>query len=226
MFEQHAEGFWVALFLALVLYSIFNTVTVPWRVKRFYANLNFNNEGGLRFDVSAFAESQLLRGQMTKSLYRGDYQGNRVEQFAAFSTQRRKFTLNRITRKRNQKVWTITIVVLDDPLPTFCARPTFVPEAPEYMLQNDAVLFPDDAEFAKRMHVVAPDHQEVRKLLDGEVKSYLTGLDPVSLEVVASYLIHRRPREPHDSGAALQKDLNAAVMLTAALSNKVPAATP
>lgn len=214
MFEQYAEWFWLALFVALILYGVSNTVSVPLRVKRFYRQLGFTDAGANAFDTSPYSESLLLQGWATRSHYCGDYNGCSVEQFAAVSTDRRKFTLNKVIRRRNQQVWTVTIVDVKTPLATFCARPMRVPEAPEYVLHNDAVLFPDDDGFTSRMHVVAGDHAAARKLINSDIREYLSGIDPLALESVSTRLIHRRPRQPHDTGKALQQDLDAVVKLS------------
>lgn len=225
MYEQFAEWFWIALFAAIIIYGLSNALTEPWRVKQFYKRINFSNTGSSNFEVAPYTESLLLKAQMTRSLYIGDYRGFRVEQFSSLSKQRRKFTFSKIARKRNQQVWTVTIVALAKPLPSFCARPTFVPEATEYVLRGDAVLFPNDEEFAKRMHVVAPNHPLVRKRINAEVRHYFKGIDPRSLEVVSTYLIHKRPRQSYDGGDSLQQDLDAVVKLAIALNEIDPAVT-
>jgi hypothetical protein len=94
-----------------------------------------------------------------------------------------------------------------------------VAEAPEYVLNNDAVLFPDDEAFSRRIHVVAEDHAQARKLINAQVRDYLNGTDPdpLALELVQNRLIHRRLRQPHDTGRVLQKDLDAVVQLANAL---------
>lgn len=221
MFEQYAEQFWIALFMALVLYGVSNAIRVPLVVKRFYKKLGFNDEGPVEFDSSLFADSLLLQGEKTSHLYGGVYDGYKLNQFEAYSTQRRKFTVNKAQRKRNQKIWTVTVISLDKPLANFCARPVLVPEAPEYLLNSEAVLFPDHEDFAKRIHVVATDHASARALFNAEVREYLNGSDPdpLALESVQSVLIHRRPRQPHDTGKQLKKDLDAVVSLAGTLTD-------
>ncbi|MEM7259927.1 MAG: hypothetical protein AAF404_21345 [Pseudomonadota bacterium] len=213
MFEQYAEWFWLALFVAVILYGLSNTISVPLRVKRFYASLGFTDGGVNAFETAPYVESLLLQGLTTNHHYSGEYEGIRIEQFAAISKQRRQFTLNKVIRKRNQQVWTVTVVLLNSSVTGFCARPIRVPEAPEYMFNGDAVLFPDDDAFSSRVHVVATDHAQARKVISAEIREYLDGIDPLSLESVQSVLIHRRTRQPHDTGAQLQKDLDAMVRL-------------
>lgn len=219
MFEQYADQLWIGLFMALVLYGVSNAIRVPLVVKRFYKKLGFNDEGPVQFDSSPFTESLLLHGEKTSHLYRGVYDGYQMYQFAAHSVQRRKFTVNKAQRKRNQKIWTVTVMSLDKPLANFCARPVLVPEAPEYLLNSEAVLFPEHEDFAKRVHVVASDHARARKLFTAEIREHLNGSDPdpLALESVQSFLIHRRPRQPHDTGKQLQKDIDAVVRLAKTL---------
>ncbi len=217
MFEQYADYLWITLFIAIVLYGASNTISVPFRVKRFYRNLGFEDRGRNGFDSDVYSDSQLLAGLMTSRYYCGEYNGQQMEQFEAVSKQRRKFTVNRVIRKRNQQVYTITVLQFQTPVAGFCARPLRVPEAAEYVLHSDPVLFPEDDAFARVIHVVADDHAAVRKQLVTQVREYLNGIDPLSLEVVGSLLIHKRPRQPHDTGKQLKVDIDALLKLGEAL---------
>ncbi len=208
MFEEYAEYFWIALFAALVLYGLANAIQVPLVVKKFYKRAGLTDQGQSVFADEPLDRSVLLKGMMTPAFYTGTYRNHNVSQFEMVSVDRRKFTLNKVARKRNQLVWTITAVHLDTPLPEFCARPTRVVEAPGYILEEQGVVFPEDESFANKVHVIAKDHAAVRKLFTVFVRERLTGLDPVSLESVGNVLMYKSPRAPHDAGSTLEKELN------------------
>ncbi len=211
MFEAYAEYFWIALFAAIVLYGLANAIQVPLVVKKFYQRLGFTDQGESTFSDEPLQGTELLQGLVTAGLYTGTYRGHRVTQCAAQSADRRKFTFNKVARKRNQLVWTVTTVECAAPLPEFCARPTRVADAPAYILQQEGVVFPDDDSFANKVHVAAKDHAAVRRLFTVFIRERLNGIDPVSLESAGNVLIYKSPRLPHDAGSTLEKDLNLVV---------------
>ncbi|OED38972.1 hypothetical protein AB833_17555 [Chromatiales bacterium (ex Bugula neritina AB1)] len=213
MFEQYTGYLWTALFAALVFYSLWQVVSAPFLVRRFYKKLGFSDHGKSAFESAEYQPSILLKTLNASHVYRGVYKGNRVEQFAGFPETRYKFTMSRVQRKRNQVLWTISILHSESPLVPFCARPTTVTDALEYVLAQDNVTFPDDEPFTNRVHVTAEDHALARKVMTAPVRQYLNNIDPVSLEVVGSLLILKVPRQPHDTGNKLNADLNTLVDL-------------
>lgn len=213
MFEQYTEYFWVALFAALVFYGLWQTVSAPYLVKKFYRKIDFEDKGKSLLDTAPYQPSILLETLNAASVYTGTYKGYKVEQFAAFPETRYKFTLSRVQRKRNQAMWTITLLHAPKALLPFSARPTNVTDAVAYVLQGGNVHFPDDEGFTKRVHVMADDEDAVRERLSPKVREYLKNIDPVSVETAASALIHKSPRQPHDIGNRLQSDLDAVVSI-------------
>ena len=211
MFEQFTEYFWIALFAALVFYGLWQTVSAPFLVKRFYRDIAFEDQGRSLLDRPPYQPSVLLENLNAAHLYKGSYEGYRLEQFAAFPETRHKFTLSRVQRKRNQAMWTITLLHGGRELLPFSARPTNVTEAIEYVLKGGNVDFPDDEGFSKRVHVMADNQTAVRELLTPAVRDYLKNIDPVSIETVGSVLVHKSPRQPHDTGNKLRSDLDAVV---------------
>ncbi len=207
MFEQFAEYFWIALFAALVLYGLGNAIQVPFLVKKFYRKKDFEDHGKSTFDEAPLVNSKLLKGFQTPNVYSGSYRNHRVSQFAAYSVNRRKLTMNKAIRKNNQLSYTISIVHLETLCPVFCARPTRVTESPSYIFEEQGVLFPDDEGFVNKVHVMAEDHAAVRKLFTIFIRERLNAIDPVSLESLGTVLIYKSPRLPHDAGTTLEKDL-------------------
>ena len=207
MFEQFAEYFWLALFAALVLYGLANTIQVPFLIKKFYRKKEFEDQGKSTFSEAPLQNSKLLKGLKTPNVYSGTYRNYKVQQFAAFSVNRRKLTMNKAIRKNNQLSWTISVAYLDTELPEFCARPTKVTESPSYIFDEQGVLFPEDESFVNKVHVMAGDHAAVRKLFTIYIRERLTGIDPVSLESLGKVLIYKSPRFPHEAGTKLEKDL-------------------
>jgi len=220
MFEQYADYFWIALFAALVFYGLWQTVSAPFLVKRFYRHIEFDDQGKSLLDRPPYQPSILLKNLQAAHLYKGSYEGFRMEQFAAFPVTRHKFTLSRVQRKRNQAMWTITLLDGERDLQPFSARPTNVTEAVEYILKGDNVDFPDDESFSKRVHVMADDHIGIKALLTPDIREYLKNIDPVSVETVGAVLIHKSPRQPHDTGSKLRSDLDAVVGIYRELTNK------
>jgi hypothetical protein len=155
----------------------------------------------------------LLETLNASHVFIGTHDGFRVEQFAAFPETRHKFTFSRVQRKRNQAVWTITLLHGEQPLFPFCARPTNVTDAIEYVLHGGNVDFGDDERFTRRVHVMADDHERCQSLFTPKIRDYLNHIDPISVETVGSVLIHKAPRQPHDIGTKLQADLDAVVGL-------------
>ncbi len=213
MFEQYAGYFWVALFAALVFYGLFLTISAPFLVKKFYRKLGFEDKGKSSLDDSPYQSSMLLNGLNAAHIYAGSFKGYRVEQFFAFPETRHKFTMSRVQRKRNQAMWTVTLLYGDKPLPPFCARPTTVTDAMEYVLKGGNVDFTDDEGFTKRVHVMAEDHDLCRQVLTPKIREYLKNIDPISVETIGPLLVHKSPRQPHDIGSKLQADIEAVVGL-------------
>lgn len=218
MFEQYADYFWIALFGGLVFYGLWQTISAPLLIKRFYKTSAFSNQGKSTLTAPPYDQSLLLEKLNAGNVYRGMYQGQRVEQFAAFPESRYTFTFSRVKRKRNQVMWTISVLHLDEPLVAFCARPTTVTDAIEYVMNRDNVLFPDDEPFANRVHVLADDHALTRKSLSDSIRQYLNNIDPVSLESVGKLLILKAPRQPHDAGTRLKSELDALLDIHRSLS--------
>ena len=209
MFEQYAEYFWVTLFAALVIYGLWQSVSAPFLVKRFYKNIDFADKGKSTLDEGPYQSSMLLEELNASHIYSGLYKGYRVEQFFGFPETRYTFTLSRVQRKRNQAMWTITLLHGDKPLLPFCARPTNVKEAMEYVLTGGNVDFTEDEGFTKRVHVMAEDHEKCREALTPKIREYLKNIDPISVETVGKMLVHKSPRQPHDTGNKLQSEIDA-----------------
>lgn len=211
MFELIADYFWVVLFAALVLYGLWQTVSAPFFVKRFYQNMNFRDNGKSRFDSHPYDSVVILQGLKASHVYSGTYKDYRVEQFAAFPETRHKFTMSRVQRKRNQAIWTVTLLHCEKPIMPFCARPTTVTDAMSYVLEGGNIDFEEDEGLTKRVHVLADDHEKCKALLTPKVRDYLKHIDAISLESAGSLLVHKSPGQPHDVGQKLQGDLDALV---------------
>ena len=213
MFEQYVDYFWVTLFAALVIYGLLQSVSAPFLVKRFYKNIDFADKGKSTLDEGPYQSSMLLEELNASHIYSGLYKGYQVEQFFGFPETRYKFTLSRVQRKRNQAMWTITLLHGDKPLFPFCARPTNVKEAMEYVLAGGNVDFSEDEGFSKRVHVMAEDHEKCRQALTPEIREYLKNNDPISVETVGTMLVYKSPRQPHDTGDKLQSEIDAVLGL-------------
>ena len=222
MFEQYADQLWMALFAAFIFYGVWLAVRAPFLVKKFYKKNNFTDTGKSDLNVAPYDQSLVLEKLHANSIYRGQYGGYQVEQFAAFPEDRHKFTLNKAKRKHNQSLWTVSIIHDEASLLQFCARPTTVTAAIGYVLDRDNVEFPDDDLFTDRGHVQSNDHAAVVDAFSTEVRAHLTGIDPLSLESVGGLLIQLAPRQPHDVGSKFQSDLDALIRVYELLSGKRP----
>ena len=211
MFEQYTDHIWTALFAAVVFYGLWLRVRAPFLVRKFYRQHGFDDTGDSSLDEAPFGQSVLLKRLKASNLYTGAYKNHQVAQFAAFPEDRHKFTMSKAKRKQNQAMWTVTVLHSKQPSVPFCARPTTVTSALEYVLDRSCVEFPDDEKFANKVHILADDHQAVRKAFTTPVREYLTKVDPVSLESVGSMLIYMGPRQPHDVGDKFQAELDALV---------------
>lgn len=220
MFEQYADQFWLALFAAIIFYGIWLTVRAPFLVKKFYKQNNFTDYGKSDLSEPPYDLSLVLEKLHANKIYRGQYSGYQVEQFAAFPEDRHKFTLNKTKRKHNQSMWTVTLIHCEAPLLQFCARPTTVTAAIGYVLNQNSVVFPDDEKFTNRVHVQSDDHAALVDAFTAEVRTHLTGIDPVSLESVGSQLIQLTPRQPHDVGEKFESDLDALIRMCEVLRDK------
>jgi len=198
MFEQYADYFWIGLFAMLVFYGLWQTISAPFLVKRFYRKIDFEDQGKSLLEHGHYQPSMLLKGLNASNVYTGSFDGYRVEQFFAFPETRHKFTMSRVKRKRNQAMWTITLLHGEQPLLPFCARPTNVTDAIEYVLKGGNIDFGEDEGFTKRVHVMADDHEKCKQLFTPKIRDYLKNIDPVSVE-------------PHDIGNKLRSELEAVV---------------
>lgn len=211
MFEQYTDHIWAALFAAVVFYGLWLWIRAPFLVRKFYRQHGFVDTGKSSLDETPFGESVLLKRLNASNVYTGVYKNHQVAQFAAFPEDRHKFTMSKAKRKQNQAMWTVTVLHSEQPKLQFCARPTTVTSAIEYVLDRTCVEFPDDERFANKVHILADDHHAVRKAFTTPVREYLTKLDPISVESVGSMLIHMGPRQPHDVGNKFQEELDSLV---------------
>lgn len=223
MFEQYADQLWMALFAAVILYGVWQTVRAPYLVKKFYKQNNLTDHGKSELSGPPYGQSLVLEKLHANHIYRGQYRGYQVEQFAAFPEDRHKFTLNKTKRKHNQAVWTVSLIHSEKPLLQFCARPTTVTAAIAYVFDRDNVVFPDDEKFTNRVHVQSDNHTGVIDAFSKELRAHLTGIDPISLESVGEQLIQLTPRQPYDVGAKLQSDMDALIKMYEVLNGATTA---
>ena len=211
MFEQYADQLWMALFAAVIFYGIWQAVRAPFLVKKFYKQNDLADHGKSELVDPPYAQSLVLEKLHANNVYRGQYRGYQVEQFAAFPEDRHKFTLNKTKRKHNQAMWTVSVIHSEKPLVQFCARPTTVTAAVGYVFDQDNVVFPEDEKFTNRVHVQSDNHSGVVDAFSEELRTHLTGIDPISLESIGGQLIQLTPRQPYDVGQKLQADLDALI---------------
>ncbi len=217
MQSEISAYFLPALFLGVVLYGVLQYAVTPFAVQRSYRKLGFTDRGKSLLDEPPVRSSIVLATLNTDHLYSGVFNGHQLQQCLAHPETRHKFTMSRVRRKRNQARFTVTTLYSEQRLPSFCARPTTVTDAMEYMLDNRNMVFPEDQNFANRQHVIADDSQAVRRCLTPLVRKHLTGSAAVSLECIeysvngqstgGSTLIMKRPREAFDPGDKLLEQL-------------------
>jgi len=207
MFEQYANYFWLALFIALVFYGFWKWIGAPFLIRKFYRENNFAAREVTNFNDTPYDGSLLLQRMSAATVYSGEYKGYTLEQFEAFTDASGRFP-SKAVKKKNRVAWTVTLLRCDRELVSFCARPTRAKDAIEYLLNTDVVDFPDDEVFANSMHVISENPSVVRAAMGQSVRSYLNHIDPLSLESTGSMLVLKSPRQPHDTGQKLLGDLD------------------
>lgn len=200
------------------MYGLVQYVVAPFAVKRFYEKRKFTDTGKSKLDDPFLQDSILLARLNADHVFAAETQGYRVEQYEAFPETRRKFTMSRVRRKRNQARFTVTVLHSNSALTPFCARPTTVTDAMEYMLDTRNIKFPDDEHFANRLHILAEDHESVRQCMTPIVRNQLTKSEAIALECLAtssggSTLILKRPRDAFDVSDKLTEELESIVQI-------------
>ncbi len=207
MFEQYAVLFWVALFAALLFYTLWRSFGAPYLVRQFYKKVALTRQPVK--PLAAHAQSRLLQNLDLGPVYAGTYRGTRVEQSAASLKSTGSSIFNHSRRRKEHHAWTVSLLHCKEHLPVFCARPVRARDAMEYLLNAGNVIFPDDELFANKIHVLADDHAQLITAFTPGVRQFLDGIDAVSLESTGGLLVLKTPRQPHDTGSKLQADLDA-----------------
>lgn len=217
------------LLLAIVAYGLWQTVRTPAAMRRFYRKLQFErHQGGellsnttlegnatqltagarMQQTAPSLARSTLLSPLATRELYGGEYQQRKLWRCVAYPAARRRFTLSRRQRQRNQARWSMTVYPLATALPEFCARPTNVNDALEYVFDDSNMQFADDDNFNNRYHVLTPRPDQVRELLPPAVRELILKVPATSVESTGDALIIKRVWEAYEIETRMQRELD------------------
>jgi len=197
-----------AFFIAIALFGIVDAIRTPLIVRRFYRNKNFSDNGKLTFEpVSAV---RILDSMYTERHYSDSGQYPNIAQFKAWSTNRRKFTLSKATRKRNREAWSVTVIEGEFQGLTSLVLPTVVPEAVAYVGNGEGIDFGDDEQMSSRYHVTTTDAEMIRSLLVNEVREFLLQPDVIFMELTDKQFVIRRSWSAHKVLERLDEELRIA----------------
>ena len=200
-----------AFIILMAVFGIVEAIRTPMIVRRFYRDKSFVDNGKSTLDE--VSDSVVLNNLYTPSLNSAVINGVTVQQFKAWSLQRRQFTLSKATRKRNQIAWSVTIVNAQQSLTPFCARPTVVPEAIIYVNDGKGIEFHGDDEFANRYHVVTERADIIRPLLTEKIREFLLQPEAISVEVIKSGIIVKRQWQADKVLDRLQQEIDIALAI-------------
>ncbi len=208
----------IAVFIAVVLFGIVDTIRTPIIIRRFYKNKSFTDSDKQIF--AEFTKARIVDGMYTEHLFGNAAPlaqvANEVSvksevmsqsgaansitglyQSKAWSVDRRKFTLSKATRKRNRTPWSVTIVKGDFKDLSCIILPTVVPDAILYVGNGENMDFEDDPDIANRYHITTNNEELIRSVLTGEVREFLLRAHIVFIEVTEGQLVMRRNWADH-----------------------------
>lgn len=203
----------VAVFVAVALFGIVDTIWTPIKIKRFYSDRGFTNQG--EKNLAAFSAARILDGMYTERFFNEEVSG--VSQLKAWSVDRKKFTLSKATRKRNRAPWSVTLVEGDFKHATCLILPTVVPEAIAYVGNGQNIDFEHDLEIANRYHIETDNEALIKFVVSGEVREFLLQAHVVFIEVTDTQLVMKRAWADHLAIDRLSKELDMVTLLQSRL---------
>ena len=200
-----------AFVFAMAVFGIVDAIRTPLISRRFYRDKSFSDKGVEQLEN--LSDSALVAGMYTKNLYQKEESGVTIRQFKAYSTNRRKFTLSKAARKRNQTAWSITVIDTAHPLAEFTLLPTVVPEAITYITDGRNIDIPDDSQLANRYHVVTEQSDVVLPLMKQKIRKFLLQSEAIAIECTSKRIILRRHWAAHQVLERLQVELDVAMVV-------------
>lgn len=183
---------WVVplLLAAFVLFGIGDFIHSKFRVRRFYSNKNFEDHG--KSDLDQPAQSLILNPLNTTHLYTGEHRGRKIEHCRAHQSTRGKFTLNKLKRRHNQALWSLTRLQSEQSLPSFCVLPKTAPDNMFLLLDDSSIEFENHEEFNNRYNVRCSEPEKIRSLLTETLVDFLMAKEFISLECIDNTVIVKR----------------------------------
>ena len=196
----------VVLFVVVALFGVFDAIRTPLIVKRFYKDRSYI-DGGKKM-LSDCTDARIVDGMFTEHYFSNSAAG--IAQFKAWSVDRRKFTLNKATRKRNRAPWSVTVIEGDFKKLSCLMLPTVVPEAIAYVGNGEKIDFADDPELQNRYHIIAANEALIKSVLTGAVRDFLLKPDVIFIESTDSQLVIKRNWLDHQVLDRLTRELEVA----------------
>lgn len=212
-----SEYLFIAFFIGIALFTVFEAIRNPLLAKRLYRDINFVDRG--KQQLAVLSASELVKGMYTDSLNSGVIDGTTISQCKAWSVNRRQFTLSKASRNRNKAAWSVTVVTGGSPV-TFRALPTIVPEAIAYIGDDASMEFPGDDQLSSRYHVVADQPDQLRSVFTGEIRDFLLESEIIFIEQTATELVLKRKWNDEKIAERLQREMDTAVSLHKRLAGK------
>ena len=221
---EYAVG---AFFILVALFGVVDAIRTPLVIKRQYRDKGFTDKG--RKTLASLSSARILDGQYTEHFYSDCLTLPGVSQCKAWSTDRRKFTISKATRKRNRAAWSITVVDMaiadstmvdgDWKAMSCLVLPTVVPEAIAYVGDGRDINFSDsDVAIANRYHITASDESAIRSsILVEEVREFLLQPDVIFMELTDQKLVLKRNWSDHRVLDRLDQELQVATQLAESL---------
>lgn len=207
-----------AFVVAVALYGIVDAVYTPIKVRRFYTDNDYNGNSANKQLLTSLTDSSIVSDMYTNCVYEKSPANGSIKQCKAWSVNRRKFTLAKAVRKRNQTPWSITIIDSNDALAECKVQPTIVPEAIQYIGDGKSIELARDEVIANRYHVVTEYEQMVVPLVTQQIRKYLLQTDVIYFECTANQVIVKRHWNSHQVLERLEADLDAAQQVAGAMA--------
>ncbi len=199
----------VPLLLAVfVLFGIGDFIHSKFRLRRFYRNNNFQDGG--KSDLDKPAQSIVLSPLKTSHLYGGVHRGRNIEHCRAHQSTRGTFTLNKIKRRQNQALWSLTRLQSEHNLPSFCVLPKTAPDNMFLLFDGSGTEFEDHEEFNNRYHLRCDEPEKIESLLTDTLADFLMAKELISLECIDNTVIVKRTWPAEHLDLRLTEELDCA----------------
>ncbi len=195
-----------AFVVLLAIFGIVDMIRTPYIVRRFYQGKSFTDKG--KASLEEVTDSNLVLEMYANHVYQKVENGIAIRQFQAWSINRRKFTLSKAARKRNQTAWSITVIDAVEPIAVCTILPTVVPEAIVYITDGRNIDIAEDAQIATRYHVVTEQENIIVPLITQKIRQFLLQSEVVSIECTSKQVVLKRHWAAHQVLDRLQTELD------------------